>query len=89
MGVAHRCAVAPVPEQFADERQVLARHDGLVGRGVPAGMAPDGVTLDVARGLLALPREVGINPASGWAITAGLGRFGPWLRHGRTYSGDP
>ncbi len=56
---------------------------------VPAGMAPDGVTLDVARGLLALPREVGINPASGKAITAGLGRFGPWLRNGRTYAAIP
>ena len=56
---------------------------------VPAGMAPDGITLDVARGLLALPREVGINPASGKAITAGIGRFGPWLRHGRTYAAIP
>ena len=56
---------------------------------VPAGMAPDGVPLDVARGLLALPREVGINLASGKAITAGLGRFGPWLRHGRTYAAIP
>ena len=56
---------------------------------VPAGMAPDGITLDIARGLLALPREVGINPASGKAITAGIGRFGPWLRHGRTYAAIP
>ena len=56
---------------------------------VPAGTAPDEVTLDVARGLLALPREVGINPASGKPVAAGIGRFGPWLRHGRTYAAVP
>ena len=35
------------------------------------------------------PARGGINSASGKAITAGLGRFGPWLRHGRTYAGIP
>ena len=56
---------------------------------VPKGMAPQEITLDVARALLALPREVGIHPASGKMILAGIGRFGPWLRHGRTYVSIP
>ena len=56
---------------------------------VPKGTAPDEITLDIARALLALPREVGIHPASGKTILAGIGRFGPWLRHGRTYVSIP
>ena len=56
---------------------------------VPKNMPPDGITLDIARALLALPREVGINPATGKTITAGIGRYGPWLRHGRTYVAIP
>ena len=56
---------------------------------VPKTMPPEAVTLDVARALLALPREVGINPASGKPITAGIGRYGPWVRHGRTYAAIP
>ena len=52
---------------------------------VPKGMPADEITLDVARALLALPREVGVHPATGKRILAGVGRFGPWLRHGRSY----
>ena len=36
-------------------------------------------------GLLALPREVGLHPETGDMITAGLGRFGPFLKMGGTY----
>ena len=56
---------------------------------VPKTMPPEAVTLDVARALLALPREVGIDPASGKPVTAGIGRYGPWVRHGRTYAAIP
>ena len=56
---------------------------------VPKTMAPEEISLDVARALLALPREVGIHPASGKTILAGTGRFGPWLKHGRTYVSIP
>lgn len=48
---------------------------------MPRTMPAEAVTLDVARALLALPREIGINPASGKPITAGIGRYGPWVRH--------
>ena len=36
MGVARRGPVPPMPEQLADQGQVLARHHGLTG----GGMAP-------------------------------------------------
>ena len=56
---------------------------------VPKTMPPEAVTLDVARALLALPREVGIDPATGKPITAGIGRYGPWVRRGRTWAAIP
>src|SRR6266536_2829976 len=33
-----------------------------------------------------LPREIGRHPETGEPITAGLGRFGPFVRHEKTYA---
>ena len=52
-------------------------------------MAPDSVDLDLARRLLALPREVGMHPETEEPILAGIGRYGPWLRHEDTYAAIP
>jgi len=48
---------------------------------LPKGMAPEQVDFDFALRLLALPREVGLHPESGKPITAGLGRYGPFVLH--------
>jgi DNA topoisomerase-1 len=53
--------------------------------GVPKGVDPMSVDLNLARGLLSLPREVGVHPSDGQMITAGIGRFGPYIKHGPTY----
>ncbi len=52
---------------------------------LPRGMPASDVDLETALGLLALPRDVGVNPNSGEMITAGIGRFGPYVRQGSTY----
>jgi len=52
---------------------------------LPKGLPPADVDLDRALALLALPREVGAHPESGEMITAGLGRYGPYVRLGNTY----
>src|SRR6266851_1182104 len=43
------------------------------------------VTLDDALKLLELPRELGQHAESGQPIVAGLGRFGPYVKHGDDY----
>lgn len=48
-------------------------------------MAPAEVDLDPALKLLSLPREIGAHPETGEAIAAGIGRFGPYLKHGGSY----
>src|SRR5437762_7295359 len=52
---------------------------------LPRGLPPAELDLARALALLALPREVGRHPVSGEAIIAGIGRFGPYLKHGPAY----
>jgi DNA topoisomerase-1 len=54
--------------------------------GLPKGLAPDDIDLEKALALLALPREVGVHPEDGVPIVAGIGRFGPYVKHGKTYA---
>ena len=54
--------------------------------GLPKGLAPEDVDLEKALALLALPREVGIHPEDNEPIIAGIGRFGPYVKHGKTYA---
>ena len=54
--------------------------------GLPKGLSPDDVDLERALALLALPREVGMHPEDGEPIIAGVGRFGPYVKHGKIYA---
>ncbi len=56
---------------------------------LPRDMAPDAIDLETALGLLSLPRTVGPHPESGEPITAGIGRFGPYVKHRDIYRSLP
>ena len=52
---------------------------------LPRGVDPQSISLEQAVGLLSLPRQLGPHPESGEMISAGLGRFGPYLKMGDIY----
>jgi len=49
------------------------------------GIDPATIDLDLAVRLFALPRDVGPHPESGEMIAAGIGRYGPYIRHKKLY----
>ncbi|MFZ9501762.1 MAG: type I DNA topoisomerase, partial [Beijerinckiaceae bacterium] len=53
---------------------------------LPKGLSKDDVTLEKALALLSLPREVAKHPTSGEPILAGIGRYGPYVQHQKTYA---
>jgi DNA topoisomerase-1 len=52
-------------------------------------MTPGDLTLEKALALLSLPRELGPHPEDGEVILAGVGRFGPYVKHGSKYKSVP
>ncbi len=58
-------------------------------QGLPAGVNAEDVTLEMALDLLSLPRDVGKHPESGEMIQAGIGRFGPFLKHDGKFTSLP
>ncbi len=48
---------------------------------LPKKVDPENVTVEMAVGLLALPRKLGEHPETGASIQANLGRFGPYVVH--------
>ncbi len=54
--------------------------------GLPKTWSVADADLEKALMMLALPREVGAHPEDGEMIEAGLGRYGPFVKHGKTYA---
>ena len=52
---------------------------------LPKGMNPMEIDLKTALALLALPREIGRHPETGEPILAGIGRYGPYVKHKSAY----
>ena len=53
---------------------------------LPKGVTAATIDLEKALALLALPREIARHPTSGEPILAGIGRYGPYVQHGKTYA---
>jgi DNA topoisomerase-1 len=53
---------------------------------LPKTISPENLTLEQAIGLLSLPREIAKHPETKQPILAGIGRFGPYVQHGKTYA---
>ncbi len=56
---------------------------------LPKGWAAESLTLERALDLLGLPRQIGAHPDDGEMIEAAIGRFGPYVKHGKTYANIP
>ena len=56
---------------------------------LPKGWSAPDMDLEKGLRLLRLPREVGKHPEDGAMITAGIGRFGPFVLHSGTYANLP
>ncbi len=56
---------------------------------LPKGWEVDSIDLERALMLLALPRPVGPHPDDGELIEAGIGRYGPFVKHGKKYANLP
>ncbi len=56
---------------------------------LPKGTGVGDVTLEFARQLLSLPRRLGVDPATGAEVFAGLGRYGPYVSRERVYRNLP
>ena len=53
---------------------------------LPKGWTPAMIDHEKALALLSLPRDVGKHPETGKMISAGLGRYGPFVLHDGTYA---
>ncbi len=56
---------------------------------LPKTWAPSEIDLEKALMLLNLPREIGTHPDDGEVVEAAIGRYGPYVKHGRIYANLP
>ncbi len=56
---------------------------------VPKDMPAADIDLEKALSLLSLPRTIGLHPESGKEMLAGIGRYGPYVKHETTFKSIP
>lgn len=66
----------------------IQRGDGKEAKrsSLPKGWKPEDIDHEKALALISLPRDVGQHPETAKMISAGLGRYGPFLLHDGTYA---
>ncbi|WP_425092718.1 type I DNA topoisomerase [Tropicimonas sp. S265A] len=56
---------------------------------LPKGWKAEELDIEKALMLLSLPREIGPHPEDNEKVEAGIGRYGPYVKHGRIYANLP
>ncbi len=70
------------PEEKAEGKKKKAKKKPAGKRAsIPPHINPEAITMAEAVKLLSVPRETGMHPESGKPVTAGVGRFGPFIVH--------
>ena len=66
----------------------IQRGDGKEAKraSLPKGWTVDNTDHEKALALLSLPRDIGAHPETGKMISAGVGRYGPYVLHDGTYA---
>ncbi len=66
----------------------IQRGDGKEAKraSLPKGWTLDTVDHEKAVALLSLPRDIGLHPETGKMISAGIGRYGPYVSHDGTFA---
>ena len=82
------------PEELGllDNNEMIFLKDGRFGpylqagkkmKSLPPGFTKEEITPKIAQKIMALPKELGIHPNNNQAITADIGRYGPYIRCGK------
>ncbi len=53
---------------------------------LPKGWQASEMDLEKALMLLSLPRKIGLHPQDGEIVESGIGRYGPFIKHGKVYA---
>lgn len=67
--------------EVGEDKKIKPKRTGL-----PQGTKREDVTFEQAMKLLSLPRALGEDPESGLKVSAGLGRFGPYVVRNKVYA---
>jgi DNA topoisomerase-1 len=78
-----------IPKLSVVKKPKKPKRQAAKRQGLPAGVTVKDVTFEKALELLSLPREVGTHPETGEMIEAGIGRFGPFLKHNNKFTSLP
>ncbi|MCI4678977.1 type I DNA topoisomerase [Rhodoblastus acidophilus] len=71
---------------YVQEGQDAGKDDKPRRSSLSSNLKPEDVTLEKALALLSLPREVAKHPETGEPILAGIGRYGAYVQHKKTYA---
>jgi DNA topoisomerase-1 len=85
LGPAETAEPAPVPDAPKKKGAKAKAAEKPKRVSLPKNMPAADMDLVSALRLLALPRDIGMHPDKGQTITAGIGRFGPYLKLGDRY----